>query len=357
MPGMFRFRKFADFDINDSFFDTLKNDYPEFPQWYQKKSDDGATALVFSDDEGLGAFVYLKSENEQIKLTNGILPAVLRMKIGTLKLADRYHGQRLGEGALGLALWKWRKTQEAEIYVTVFEKHSPLVSLLERFGFKKVSYKDTGEAVYLKSRFDLDYSDPYKSFPFINPEFSNSGYLVVNDTYHDTLFPYSELKNTFQEQLGLSVANGLTKIYVGSPYSALPYQIGDPILVYRKYTGGKGAAFKSCVTSYCIVTDIIVSKANGKTNMSINELIGRIKNKSVFDEKEIRTIYEREKNLTAIEMLYYGFFGEGNNVNWAWLKDNGYMGQSHPGSIRLSPEQFKAILREGKVDVQNIIIN
>jgi hypothetical protein len=86
-------------------------------------------------------------------------------------------------------------------------------------------------------------------------------------------------------------------------------------------------------------------------------LIGRIKNKSVFDEKEIRTIYEREKNLTAIEMLYYGFFGEGNNVNWAWLKDNGYMGQSYPGSIRLSPEQFKAILREGKVDVQNIIIN
>jgi len=57
------------------------------------------------------------------------------------------------------------------------------------------------------------------------------------------------------------------------------------------------------------------------------------------------------------EKLYYGFFGAGNNVNWVWLKNNGYWPDGYPTTARLTPEQFKAILREGNVDVPNVIIN
>ena len=108
MSIRFHIQEFSSIDANDIFFDTLKDDYPEFPQWFQKKAESGATALVFSDDDGLGAFVYLKSEIEEIELVEQTLPPTQRKKIGTLKLADRYQGQRLGEGALGLALWNWR---------------------------------------------------------------------------------------------------------------------------------------------------------------------------------------------------------------------------------------------------------
>ena len=359
MPGKFNFRKFADLDIMDPFFNSLKADYPEFPEWYRRKADEGATALVFCDEDGLGAFVYYKSEhNESIGLVGCTLPPVSRMKIGTLKLADRYRGQRIGEGALGLALWQWRRTRESEIYVTVFEKYDLLITLLERFGFYLAGHKENGECVYLKTRHVVDYSDPYKSFPFINPAFQSSGYLVVNDVYHDTLFPYSELKNTLQEQVSLSVANGFTKIYIGSPTSALPYKAGEPLLVYRRYTGTAGQkGYKSCITSYCVVTDIIVAKENGSYRITFDDLINRIRNKSVFDEQDIRAKYDNERNLTVIEMLYYGYFGEGNNVNWVWLKNNGLMGEQYPTSIRLSKDQFIQILTEGNVDVQNVIIN
>jgi len=95
MPGKFQFQKFSEIALSDSFFDSLKEDYPEFPQWFQRKADDGSTALVFSDDEGLGAFIYLKHEVEEIKLVELTLPAIPRKKIGTLKLADRYQGQVL----------------------------------------------------------------------------------------------------------------------------------------------------------------------------------------------------------------------------------------------------------------------
>ena len=359
MAGKFQFSKFANLDINDNIFDSLKADYPEFPEWYARKANEGATALVFSDDDGLGAFIYLKTEHDEpIELVEYTLPPVTRKKIGTLKLADRYQGLRLGEGALGLALWNWRKSQESEIYVTVFEKHKLLISQLERFGFILAGHKANGECVYLKSRHSVDYSDPYKSFPFINPSFQNSGYLVVNDIYHDTLFPYSELKNTLQEQVGLSVANGFTKIYIGSPTSALPYKTGDPLLVYRRYTGTAGQkGYKSCITSFCVVTDIIVAKEKGSYKIQFDDLLSRISNKSVFDTQEIRAKYNNESNLTIIEMLYYGYFGEGNNVNWVWLKNHGLMGDGHPTSIRLTKDQFVQILTEGNVDVQTVIIN
>ena len=363
MAGKFQLSKFSEININDPFFESLKNDYPEdennigFEKWFDKKGREGATALVFNDDTGIGAFVCLKDENEPLILKDWVLPAIPRKKISTLLLAERYRGQRLGEGAIGLALWNWQKSRQQEIYITIFEKQDLLIEILRKFGFEMVGYNKNGECVYLKSRTRLDYNDPYKSFPFINPEFQKAGYLVVNDVYHDTLFPYSELSRTLQEQVALSVANGLSKVYIGSPTNIPPYRIGEPILVYRRYTGAGSKGYKSCITSYCVVTNVVVAKENNNYKMSVEDLLQRISNKSVFDEKEIRTKYSNERTLVVIEMLYYGFFGAGNNVNWVWLENNGYWPDSYPTAARLNQEQFTAILREGNVDVSNVIID
>jgi len=364
MAGKFTFKKFAEIDLRDPFFDSLKEDYPAnatnigFERWFQKKAAADSTALVFDDEDGLGAFVCLKDENEPLELVERVLSAKPRIKISTLRLAERYRGQRLGEGAIGLALWKWQKSKTEEIYVTVFEKHDLLIAQLERFGFWLAGHNPNGECVYIKSRSSVDYSDPYRAFPFINPAFQNAGYLIVDDVYHDTLFPHSELRNTLQEQVGLSVANGMTKIYIGSPTSRLPYCIGEPILVYRKYTGNAGSkGYKSCITSYCVVTDVIVAKEDNSYKMSLDDLLRRINNKSVFDENEIRVKYSNDRTLVIVEMLYYGFFGAGNNVNWVWLKNNGHWPDGYPTTARLTPDQLRAILEEGHIDVPNVIIN
>ena len=131
MAGKFEWRKIKDVNVNDTFFDSLKRDYIEFPGWYQKKSDNNEYALVFDDSQGVGAFVYLKKEAEPIKLIDKTLPSIQRVKIGTLRLAERFRGLRLGEGALGVSLWKWRDTKCDEIYVTVFEKHRELINLYD----------------------------------------------------------------------------------------------------------------------------------------------------------------------------------------------------------------------------------
>jgi hypothetical protein len=105
MPSSFEQTPFRQVNVDDVFFDSLKADYDpvKFTEWYKKKGAEGASALVYEDADGQGAFVYLKEENEPIELADTVLPAEPRLKIGTLKIAEHIQGERLGEGALGLA--------------------------------------------------------------------------------------------------------------------------------------------------------------------------------------------------------------------------------------------------------------
>lgn len=367
MAGNFSLKKFSEIDLNDPFFDSLKADYPgsdstpAFADWFPRKAQEGRTALVFNDDDGLGAFVCIKSETESIILQGRILPKITRCKISTIKIAERFRGQRLGEGAIGLVLWKWQQLGHEEIYVTAFDKQDVLISQLSKFGFEKIGYNENGEGVYIRSRQHVDYSDPYKCFPFINPYFKNAGYLLIYDYYHDTMFPYSELKNTLQNYVALNVRNGLSKIYVGSQYTPPPYKIGEPIFIYRIHTGEGQKKYKSCITSFCVVTSIIAVKRNGRYLMTFDTLLRKIGNKSVFDPAELKTQYDNERHMFVVEMLYYGYFGEGHNINMDTLETNGYWSNAHggvyPALIRLTPDEFKQILRDGGKDVSNVIID
>ncbi len=366
MAGKFSLKKFADINLEDEFFASLKADYPGtenstgFIDWFAKKAKDEATALVFEDQIGVGAFVALKIEDEEIELQDTVLPQMQRLKISTFRIAERYRRQRIGEGAIGLLLWKWIQLKCDEVYVTVFDKHTTLISQFERFGFQKCGVNLNGENVLIKSRHRIDFSNPYKAFPFIKSDFDYAGYIIIDDYYHDTMFAYSELANmvSLQSEISSSVSNGLSKIYVGQA-PKINYKIGEPILVYRRYTQGTGKRYRSCITSYCVVTEVIQAKNNNRYLLRFDELKQRIGNKSIFNESELQKKYYDYKNLTVVEMLYYGYFGAGNNVNMDWLdRQECWAGQGqYPTEVHLTVNQFKKILMEGNVNVSNVIID
>lgn len=357
MPGKFEHKTFAQINLNDPFFDSLKRDYPEFEtNWFPKGVRENRPVLVFSDEHGLGAFVAMKIENEPIYLNEGNLPACPRLKISTLRLAERFRGQRLGEGALGLILWDWQHRKLDEIYVTVFPKHTDLITQITRFGFCFVGTNARGERVYLRSRKKIDFSDPYKAFPFLSPSFKKGGYLIVEDNFHDTLFPYSELKNTLQEKLDIDVANGVSKIYIGAQRQ-VHYQVGEPVFIYRKYSGVTGKRYKSCLTSYCIVTGVVIVKRDGRALISFNDFCSTVGNKSIFSTNELCEKFRCEKNLTVIQLLYGGYFGSGNNVNMDWLSNNGMWSSPgvYPTNVQLTRAQCAAIWNEGGLDAKDVV--
>lgn len=356
MTGKFQWEKFENVKLSDPFFDSLKNDYPNFIKWFNRKSTEGEETLVYNDQYGIGAFLYLKDEDEAIQLKSTILPKMKRVKIGTLRLSERQRGIRLGEGALGVALWKWQEKQVDEIYVTVFESHVDLISLFNRFGFRHIGYNNGGECVYIKNKNNLDYSDPYKSFPFIRPDFSKAGVIPIAAEFHDKLFPYSELMGNKRNIEEVTAGNGITKIYIGTPWSTMHYEIGEPVGIYRKYTGLSGATYKSVITSYGTIANIKVIKNNNNCIVSLNDYIKLAGNKTVFSTNDLMDIYNKNKTVVMIEIVYNGFFGRGHNVNHKTLKGDGLF-QNHPYNIDYTKTEFIRILEMGDTNVQNVIVD
>ncbi|MDD3919822.1 MAG: hypothetical protein PHO41_01400 [Eubacteriales bacterium] len=356
MAGKFQWQRFADTNVNDSFFNGLKTDYPEFSEWFARKSEEGKSSLVFSDDEGIGAFLYVKEEREEIILSDQVLPMLNRMKVGTLCLSERYRNQRIGEGALGVALWKWQESKAEEIFITVFEKHELLIILLKRFGFHWVGNNKRGERVYLRSRKAIDYSSPYTSFPFLPHDFSRAGLLPINDYFHDRLFPYSELMGNPGEVEESIAGNGITKVYVGTPSSQLHHRPGEPILIYRIHTGNGQKTYKSVATGFCTLTKIEYAKMAGKNILTLDEYLERASNKTVFTRHELTDVYSKHKNIVMLEMVYNGFFGKGHNITHRELDDAGFF-PDYPYLIQYSRDSFIKILEMGDISVQNVIVD
>jgi len=357
MGERFIYKRFGECDLNDDFFDSLKADYPEFVEWFQRKAD--SQAYVYMENGKIHAFGYLKNECEEIHLRDRDIPAENRIKMGTLKIGDDLQGQRRGEGLLGIALWSWQASAYNQIYVTVFLKHAVLVNLLEKFGFCDYGQNLRGEHVFIKDKRHIDHSDPYKMFPYIAGGFDCAKYIPIKEHYHDTLFPYSALQRTEQSSLNMAVANGVSKIYIGTPYNTmLNYKKNQPVLIYRiaEKESKTPKTYRSVVSSYGIVVKYEIIKRDYKALVSEREFIKTAGNKSFFGEDELRRLYQKNRNMVLIELLYNGFFGGGHNVNHFWLKNEGYF-DKHPYENDLPPAAFRRILREGGKNEQNIILD
>ena len=359
MNNKFQREYFQNEDLSDCFFDSLKSDYAEFELWFGKKAENKEQAFIYRED-GIKAFLYLKKEYgddcEEIELDTQVIPAESRIKIGTLKLLDTVQGMRLGEGAIGMALWFWQKEPVNEIYVTVFEKHAKLINILENFGFVCRGNNRRGERVYFKDKRSLDTDSAYKLFPYIDVNFEKCGYIPIEDHFHDTLFPYSELKNTEQESEEIAAANGITKVFIATPSSKIDYESKDPVLIYRIHTGDGKKSFKSVVTSFCTIVKTIEVKQWGRSIISFDDFIKCVGNKSVYSKDELEYIYKEKKTIYVLVMVYNGYLGSGNNITYRALKDKGYF-EGYPYLVKLNEAEFKDILRMGGKDVHNIVIN
>jgi predicted nucleic acid-binding protein len=115
----------------DPIFDTLKEEYPGFDYWFKKISREGRKSWVYyRKDRSLGAVLIYKIEDETID-ANPSLPKKRRLKIATLKVADR--GYKIGELFIKMSTDLAIKNGIYEIYLTHFTK--PPDQLIELYVF------------------------------------------------------------------------------------------------------------------------------------------------------------------------------------------------------------------------------
>ena len=161
------YEQFAQINLDDPFFDSLKGDYLEFGAWFARKSTERAYVSRGRKNE-IEGFLYLKEEDGTVDDVEPALGKMLRLKIGTFKI--NAHGTRLGERFMKKIFDHALATDVRQIYVTVFPKHTALIDLLSRYGFKRAAVKKTpnGEEAVLVRQLGIATGNIAADYPHLH---------------------------------------------------------------------------------------------------------------------------------------------------------------------------------------------
>lgn len=151
-PPPIKKEKVYNLDLEDTIFDSLKEEYDEFEEWWNKICRQGRDCFVYYEHDGsIGAVLLYKVENEPID-AGEILPVKNRLKIATLKFSSV--GNKIGELFIRLSVEYSIINELEEIYLTHFSQPSDyLVDLIEEYGFINVGKNKRGEDVFVKELF------------------------------------------------------------------------------------------------------------------------------------------------------------------------------------------------------------
>ncbi len=341
--------KFGKIDLNDTFFDSLKEDYLGFDKWFIKKYDEEAYITINSNNGRLLSFLYLKIEgtDEDYSNISPILPPKKRLKIGTFKVIN--NGFRLGERFLKIIFDNALKNRVEEIYVTIFDKRDEqrrLVALLEQWGFIYWGMKG-GECLYVRDfRPMINLNNLRSTYPFVKA--TQDAYIVpIYPNYHTELLPDSILTTESPEEFieDFPHRNGIGKVYVSRAFTPHP-KTGDLLVFYR--TGGY---YKSVVTTIGIVEELRYD-FQGE-----DDFIKYCHKGSVFPENQLREMwrYGTEKPFVVKFLYTYSF---PHRINMKELIDLGILAgvNDAPRGFKLiTTAQLKTILKETKSDDSFII--
>lgn len=344
-------KRFKNINLADPFFNSLKKDYQEFGEWFAKKSED--QAYVFEgDNDSIEGFLYLKTEDGPVDDTSPPLPPAHRIKVGTLKI--NAHGTKLGERFLKKIFDHAIFENAEEIYLTVFEKHAPLVALLKKYGFEDRAKKSTqnGIELVLVKVLHGAYQNPTLSYPLINIPGNSIHLLSIYPNWHTRLLPDSILNNESNTIVqDISHTNSIHKIYLAKMRGLDTLKIGDILLIYRTNDGGGPAHYRSVVTSICVVEEY----QNINKFSSEKDFLDYCNPYSVFSEAELKNLWASKSYPHIIRFTYNAALKK-RLTRGELIEDIGISSEAYPGFMPITKDQFLNIVRKSETN-ESLIVN
>lgn len=340
---------FKDVDLKDTFFDSLKQNYAEFPDWFSKKAEE--KAYVFKNEGGfIDGFLYLKMETGEIEDTEPILPKNRRLKIGTFKI--NAHGTRMGERFIKKALDHALYQKVNEIYVTIFPHHIQLVNLFSKYGFEVAAKKhtDNGTELVLIKKIGNMKGNVYLDYPHING--ANRKYVLsVYPQWHTRLLPDSILNNENPDAVvnDISHTNSIHKIYLTAMDGVENLKPNDILVIYRTSDGKGPAHYRSVATSICVVEET----KNINQFPDEGSFLEYSYSYSIFTEQELKSFYTFKKYPKIIKFLYN--IALTKRVTRGQMMEDLGIDASYWGFFQLTDKQFAGIVEKGNVDESLII--
>ena len=336
---------FGNIDLREEFFETFKEDYKGFEQWFNGKSDE--IAYVCRSDDKIVAFLYLKFEDENEPYPD-MRPPFLRkrrLKVGSFKVA--LNGCKLGERLLQIIFDNALRFSVEEVYLTIFPKRieqERLIGLLEDFGFRYHGTKTSKfgeEQAYVRDFSQtVSINEPKITYPYMSNKAAK--YLVsIKPEYHTNLLPDSILRTESPEDFveNEPFRNAISKVFISRSVERT-LKPGDIVIFYR--TGGY---YESVVTTLGIVEDVITSVKDEKHFVSL------CRKRSVFSDDELIKWWNAQRSNRPFIVNFLYAYSFPKRINLKHLIELGIVRdiESAPrGFTRISDDVFNTLLSETK---------
>ena len=277
-------------EVEQPFFNSLRNTYENFDKWYKKSATNHRRAWCITKKSVILAIcIYKKEQGSTVVTDNGdILNNPL--KLCTFKVSENARGQKYGERLLYSAFKFAHENNLSYVYLHARgREHELLISLCEEYGFKKIgSYK--GDDVLVKDMIKpnksalsaLEYSIKY--YPYFKFDKNTNSYVIpIIPEYHETLFP--DISNTSEElfrdcpEMYSTASHTIKKAYVCHA-NIRTIKAGDIVLFYRSHD-------RKSIQVIGIVEKSVVSK-------DIEEIVALTSKRTVFTKKQLCYFSEKD---------------------------------------------------------------
>lgn len=300
-------------DASESFFDSLRDDYEGFDEWFSEKCvRSHRRCWVIRLGGRLAGIAIRKEESgDEADCTGG---GEKVLKVCTFKIAPEFQGEKFGEQLLKQVLWWSDRNGFDTVYLTVFPKHERLIELLRGYGFERTRKLDNGELLLERPLREgaVDAVVPLDEVVAWNrrhyPRFYRGGdtrtfCVPIRPDYHERLFPEVSERvqmDLFREVLGdvdgrsLTPGNTIRKVYLCRA-GTQRLRPGDLLAFYVS----KDQEFQDfqCITTVGVVENVAVAE-------SLEEVVRATARRSVFSLSELQELLdESETPLKIIDFL------------------------------------------------------
>lgn len=327
--------------LPSSFFDSLRQGYAGFDDWFRTKARDGRKAwVVWERQDVLGAIcIYAEQENQTITREGTVLNG-RALKLCTFKVGPTIRGQKIGELFLKAAFRYATENRLESIFIHGNQEgHHFLFELLQEFGFSLVGSHTssvTTDVVYLKQHPVAppeDSSAPFdyhkKFFPHYRHDSAVDKFIVpIKPSFHRVLFPDYVCKVNRQVELLASsnTAGNAIKLAYLCHAQRMNMNPGDLVLFYR--SGDERA-----LTSIGVVEEYSVETAP-------DSIARRVRRRTVYTMQEIEAMASRPTKVMLFRLVKH-FSAP---LTQAWLEKHGVL-KGAPQSITTIPhEAFEKVI-------------
>ncbi|MGJ0483730.1 MAG: GNAT family N-acetyltransferase [Methylomicrobium sp.] len=327
--------------LTGAFFDSLREDYDGFDDWFRRKAREGRRAWIYryGANEDIAAIcIYTVQTNEPITDDGKILRGEA-LKLCTFKVGDAVRGRKIGELFLRAAFMYATNHQCKSIFLHANdEQQTYLTSLIEDFGFR-YSGLYQGDGVYVKAHpinppaIQLD---PFGYVRLFYPHYMSGievqKFLVpIQPQYHDILFPdYQRPRYALPEgHPQRHVGNAIKLAYLCHTPSKQP-RSGDIVLFYR--SGDMRA-----VTTLGVVESYQWSE-------SANQIAQIVSRRTVYSDQQIERMARTETKVMLFRLICHFE----NPVPYGELNRLRVVTGSIQSITNITDESFSRILRATK---------